>query len=158
MSYWRPGIWDVVVDRMITDATLIASPLLNGEKVYVNNAQPGITLPFITLTMVSATPDDMFETRGRLVDIDIHVWVNERTTGIDAGTLRAGILERIAGDWQEQSNGRPTYGFDRWQPGEIGTTDWFINEFICIGEHDLSEPGLYHDVYTLQCGVYKQRT
>jgi len=158
VSYWKPGIWDVIVDRLITDATLIGASLLNGEKVYVNRAPPQTTLPFITLNLASAGPDNMFETRGREVMIDLHVWVNERTTLIDAGTLRAGILERIEGDWQEQSNGRPTYGFDRWQPGEIGTTDWYINEFLYVSDRDESEPGLYHDVYTMKCGVYKQRT
>lgn len=157
MSYWKPGIWDVIVDRLITDATLIASPLLNGEKVYVNRAQPGITLPFITLTLASAVPDNMFTTRGREVFIDVHVWVNERTTGIDAGTLRSGILERIDGDWQENADGRPTYGFDRWQPGQISTTGWYINEFLYVGDRDESGPGLYHDVYTMKCGVYKQK-
>lgn len=157
MSYWKPGIWDVIVDRLITDATLIASPLLNGEKVYVNRAPPGTALPFITLSLPAAGPDNMFTTRGRDVLIDIHVWVNERTTGIDAGTLRAGILERIDGDWQEQASGLPSYGFDRWRAGQIASTGWYINEFIFVGDRDMSEPGLYHDVYTMKCGVYKEK-
>jgi hypothetical protein len=157
MAYYKPGIWDTIVDRLVGDATLIGASLLNGSKIYVNQAPPGTALPYITLTLINGQPDDMFTTRGRICLIDINVWVQERTTTVDAGAIRAGILERIDGDWQEQSSGDPSYGLDHWKPGQIAATGWYINEFIHVQDRDESEPGLYHDVYTVQCGVYKEK-
>lgn len=80
-----------------------------------------VGFPLVVYNLYGVTNENALGTRHFAVDIYFNIWV-ERDGTTAAITRADAILNRILGDWDEQTTGVPSYGFDRWQPALSGTS------------------------------------
>lgn len=135
MSYDRAAAWVKLRNRLTGDTPLVTA--LGGAKVFWQVAPKGTALPYITLNTAVMLSDDAFNTETTKFVFDVHIWTDLRVAG--CGDLRSQLMGLVNGDWAAQSSGGATYGYHRWEPGEISTTGWYMTTCLRVDERDLSD-------------------
>jgi hypothetical protein len=128
------------------------SPLVTG--IYNTAAVSTQQLPAIVYTVTSVDFDDSFGDARREVFFDVHIMVPLVSDTI-ADTMKRGgdILQRVEGDWFEQSDRTPTYGLERHKLSLGVGTSWVAE---MIEAQDLSaqhEDNVLHWVVTYRVGA-----
>jgi len=115
MSFYLPKLWPAIRTRLSADATLTAIvPALYMAEGLNTDGNP---MPLISYNIVSVTPIDAFKTATDEVTFDVHLFAERAGLGTDGGDIAdtmATALNRIRGDWMDQTTRVPTFGLDRY--------------------------------------------
>lgn len=159
MTWYLPQLEKAVYDRLAADTGTgglfnVSSPLVTA--CYNGEVKAEQAYPFLSLNVVSAPSQDSMDTRVRLVTMDVHVYCKKSQdpgdSSYDGMDVGGKIIERVVGDWDQQSSRSPTFGLDRWKPT---LTSWVADNFRSIEERADHEDGVYHWVLTFE--VYVSR-
>lgn len=145
-----------VRNRAIADTTLVGSggyvPTAGLRYAFAGVDQP---LPYIVYSFPDIRRDDTFRTERWIVTMTWDVFVAEEPQAVSPdpfATLHA-ITDRLNGDWSAQTYGTgPTYGFNRWLPTVTG---WTPNHFELLSVTPSHDPGVLHNILTLNIGMNK---
>lgn len=110
MSAYEQEFFKAVVDRLNADTTLTG--LLN-DSIAWEAGTIGSLLPAITLNQTGTSSVNFLDGMNDEVTFDVHIWAESAGVGTDGGdpaSTCATIMNRIRGDWMDQSNKVPTYG------------------------------------------------
>lgn len=130
MAHYLPTLAAAISARLAADATL-ATYLAAGSVVTMSENLDQAPLPLVTFNSAGAPALDGFRVQVRVQSVDVHIYCprvfgDGDAVGLlgDGFTVSSAIIDRICGDWADQSFGTgPTYGLDRWQPN-VGATGW----------------------------------
>ena len=158
---WRAPLWKAIMDRAKTDTGsggIYESDGTNLVTGFYNVWLPtDQTFPAVVYQIASAFDVDDFT--AKVIELDIRMHVFAKMVPVDGdtpgGDLIAAIVDRINGDWLLQSNGAPTYGFDRWKPTISGwDTDMMVHS-DSNENHEL-ENGILHQIESFDMVLSKQ--
>ena len=154
MSYYIPKIWADIIARLKSDTSLTALV----PSIFYDRQPNNATLPLINVNLASITPGDSFTDFRDLVQFDVHLWMEREGFALDGGdpfNTAATTLERILGDWVEQTGRVPTYGIEHWQPTLTGTgynSTWVTRSSGPMEEHN---EDTLHWIFSFQTYISK---
>lgn len=160
MAHDLPALWQNVLDRVNADTGTnglrnATTPLITGiYNLYAPTAADGTTaFPYIVYHVEQTQNVSELPTRGYQHTIAFEVAVEQRPNASTPEGAQRGsdILWRLLGDWEDQSTHLPSFGFDRYSPGTLGSSGWagVMYEFIDVQEDHLE--GVYH--WTARFGI-----
>ena len=96
------------------------------------------------------------------VPIRIHTvcaMVTDNASGYAPFATARAIVARIMGDWNVQHYPpAPTYGFNRWAPGALGSSGWSASAFTFTGENNDHDDTTVHFISSFFTHVSKVAT
>lgn len=143
------ALWIAVRNRALDDdgAGGLFAPqanLISG--IYENDWPESAQLPIVVYDVASTNQIDAFRAAVYEVDVRFGIYVKtDPVVSTEASALASRIINRIRGDWQDQSAGTaPTYGFHRWSPGTLTSSEWSARDFRHLSSRAEHSQGVLH--------------
>lgn len=72
--------------------------------------------PYVIVYFDAIQGNDTFKDEAKRIGMRVEWFVDEQANSVDSVERCGKILERVVGDWTDQSSGIPTYGLHHWTP------------------------------------------
>jgi len=161
MSDWRSPLMAAINARALADTGsgglfAASNPLIpTAGAIYQGAAPTRAAMPFLVFRLVNIAVADTFRDVEHVVEWAMDIYVGETDTAYDPTDRANKITERVIGDWVEQADRTPTYGFDGWSP-DLSASGWTgLASNIRTAERDLPEPGVVHRVIEFELRVFR---